>query len=92
MADIHLDYAEIQQRARTLRQQDEDIQSKLRTMQSDIQALLDSGFKTQHSSIAFGERFQEFKTNAANLISTLTELGHQLDQIVSDAQGFDQGH
>lgn len=89
MADIHLDYEDMRRRATQLTQKEDFIKSELRSMQSEIQNLLDSGFQTQVSSGAFGERFGEFKTQADTIIGTMTDLSGQLNQIVSNFSELD---
>ncbi|HOA04013.1 MAG TPA: WXG100 family type VII secretion target, partial [Dermatophilaceae bacterium] len=89
MADIQINFAEAEARARALAQRDEAIRSDLLTLKGEIDQFLQTDFKTQKSSIAFGERFEEFKTQADAVIATLTEMGNQLNSIMAGFQQAD---
>lgn len=90
MANVHLDYEVIGQKAQMLTTREDQIKTDLRSLQTEIQNMLDHDFTTEVSSGAFGERFNEFKTNADATISSMTELSNQLHQIVSNFQQLDQ--
>jgi WXG100 family type VII secretion target len=89
MANIHLDFEDIRNRATQLTQREDGIKSDLNTLRAEIQNLLDTGFKTDVSSSAFGQRFEEFKNQADTLMGTLSELSNQLHQIVSNFADMD---
>ncbi len=90
MANINMDYSVMAEKARSLRMKEETIKSELASLQSEIQGMLESGFTTDSSSGAFGERFEEFKRNADNLNQTMSELGNQLDSIANRFAELDQ--
>ncbi len=92
MADIQINFAEAAEKARRLAEKDEFIRSELVTLKSDIDNFLQTDFKTQKSSVAFGERFEQFKTQADQMISTLSEMGQQLNAIMNGFQQADSSY
>ena len=82
---IHLDYDVMKQKANELRRKEEFIGNELRSLQADIQNMLDHDFKTESASGAFGQRYEDYKRQADSMNETLSGLGNELDQII---EGF----
>jgi|GEM_PF-3138037 WXG100 family type VII secretion target len=87
---IHLDYDVMKQKANELRRKEDFIGSELRSLQAAIQQMLDTDFKTDSASGAFGQRFEDYKRQADTMNETLSGLGNELDQIVEGFRSTDQ--
>ncbi|WP_233199992.1 WXG100 family type VII secretion target [Cryobacterium sp. N22] len=74
MANINVSYQEINSNADRLVAGRDEINATLGKLQSQIAALISSGFSTDKSSGAFSDAYNRFTTGAQNTIGGLDDL------------------
>lgn len=89
MADITLNYSDMQNEAAAFQRDEENIKQQLLALKGRVDQLVSSGFVTQRSSGAFQQRVDDFKRSADQTISSLSDLAQQLNQIVQSFSDTD---
>lgn len=80
MAGIRVSYGEIEQAAASLGQGRDEIAAKLRSLHSQMQALVSSGFVTDQASVRFDAAYAEYTASAGTVIDRLTDIQSFLAQ------------
>ena len=88
--NIRVSFEELNAQAARLEQAREQIIQQLGQLQSQIQQLIQSGFVTDRSSIAFGAAFEQFNNGAVNTVGGLESLAHYLRQAGATLAEVDQ--
>jgi len=91
MANINLNYDQMQTEATALRSGQTQITEQLNTLRGRIDNLVTEGFVTESSSGAFHEMYTKFTSGATQTISALDEIAKSLEGVISTFQGTDQG-
>lgn len=90
MANLNITYAEMQDSATRMRNNKNDIDSKLTECKSIVDNLTTSGFVTDQASGKFGEVHTEFVTSANQVMESLEQLSQWLDKAVEAMRDMDQ--
>jgi WXG100 family type VII secretion target len=90
MPNMNVTYAEMSESATKLRNNKNDIESKLTTCKSIVDTLVGSGFVTEQASGKFDEVHTEFVTSATQVMETLDQLSQWLDQAVEALREMDR--
>ena len=90
MGNINVTYDEMSGAADYLITGKEEVQTKLGELRSYIENLVNSGFVTDQASGAFNESYQNFTTNATEVIENLTNLSNYLTQAAQTMQETDE--
>jgi WXG100 family type VII secretion target len=89
MANLNVTYAEMSDSATRMRNNKNDIDSRLTECKSIVDQLTASGFVTDQASGKFDEVHTEFVTSANTLMETLEQLSTWLDKAVDALQDMD---
>lgn len=90
MANIHVSYAEMEQAAAQLGQGKEEIEQRLRLMQSQIGGLVSSGFVTEQASKRFEAAYQEYTASANSVVERLGDIQRFLTQAALAIREMDE--
>lgn len=71
MANINVSYQDIRAVADRLSAGRGEIDEKLRELQTAVNGLIDAGYNTDQSSVAFGEQYTEFSAGLTKAIEGL---------------------
>ncbi len=88
--NIRVSYAEIEQAASQLASGREDITARLNAMQTQIEALVSSGFVTDQASGRFHDAYVRYTGSTASVIAQLSEIELFLKQTAQAMQDLDQ--
>lgn len=89
MANLHVSYEEMTQKAMELRRAQEQIKSELTIMAGKISALVSSGFVTDKASVKFHANYEQFNRSANSTIDALDQIAHTLEQTAATLQQAD---
>jgi WXG100 family type VII secretion target len=90
MADINVGYEGLQQAAGQLKSGREELDQKLQQLQSIINNLTSSEFKTQVASGKFAEFYQQWTTSARGTLESLDGMSNYLNQVMQGHEQLDQ--
>lgn len=88
--NMRVSFEEIHAQASRLEQGREQMTSMLGQLQAQINSLIQSGFVTERSSVAFGSAYEQFNNGAVNTLSGLDGLAHYLQQAAATLAEVDQ--
>jgi WXG100 family type VII secretion target len=89
MANLNVTYAEMSDSATRMRNDKNDIDSRLAECKSIVDQLTASGFVTDQASGKFDEVHTEFVNSANTVMETLEQLSTWLDKAVDALQDMD---
>jgi len=89
MANIHVDYSQLQASAGQLRNGREQVEQQLNQLKSMIDNLVSSGFVTDRASGKFQESYTQWTTGARNVIAGLDGMSEYLNKAITAHQGLD---
>ncbi|MBD8062894.1 WXG100 family type VII secretion target [Georgenia satyanarayanai] len=90
MANINVTYEEMDNAASYLVTNKEEVQTTLSALRDYIENLVNSGFVTDQASTAFNQTYQDFTTNATEVIENLTNLGNYLTSAAEQMRATDE--
>lgn len=90
MANLNITYAEMSDSATRMRNNKNDIDSKLTECKGIVDSLVGSGFVTDQASGKFEEVHTEFVTSAGKVMESLEQLSQWLDKAVDAMRDMDQ--
>lgn len=90
MADINVGYEGLQQAAGQLKSGREELDQKLQQLQTVINNLTSSEFKTQIASGKFSEYYQQWTTSARGALESLDGMSNYLNQVMQGHEQLDQ--
>lgn len=90
MANVNVTYEEMRTAADYLLTGKEEAQQTLARLRDYIENLVNSGFVTDQASGAFNETYQDFTTNATEVIENLTNLSNYLVSAADQMQATDE--
>ena len=89
MANVHVDYQELQRSASQLKSGQQDVESQLARLKSMIDNLVSSGFVTDQASGKFQQSYDQWNSGAKNVIQGLQGMSSFLDKAVAQHQQLD---
>jgi len=89
MSNINVSFTEIEHAAAHLGQGCEEITSKLRSLQLQIQNLVSSGFVTDQASVKFNGAYDEYTVSANTVVAKLGEMQQFLLQTANAMRDMD---
>lgn len=89
MANLNISYAEMSDSASKMRNNKDDIDSKLTECKNIVETLVGSGFVTDQASGKFDEVHTDFVTSANTVMDTLDQLSQWLDKAVDALRDMD---
>lgn len=90
MANIRVSYAEMEQAAAQLGSGRDEIGERLRAMQSQIAALVTSGFVTDRASKRFESAYEEYTASASAVVERLSEIQGFLTRAAAAIREMDE--
>jgi hypothetical protein len=93
MAEVNVDYQQVNAVAAKLTSEGTDIAAELRTLQMTVTDLLTSqgGLWLQQSSPVMSSQYTEFNTSLTNAIGQLASFAASFNQIVQNLTDLDSG-
>lgn len=89
MANVHVDYTELQNSASRLSTAQQEVEDKLAQLKTMIDNLVATGFVTDQASGKFQQSYQQWTTGARNVIGGLEGMTQFLRTAVSQHQSLD---
>jgi WXG100 family type VII secretion target len=89
MANLNITYAEMSDSANRMRNNKNEIDSRLTECKQIVDQLTTSGFVTDQASGKFDEVHMEFNTAATQVMETVTQLSEWLDKAVEALRDMD---
>lgn len=89
MPNLNITYAEMSESASKMRNNKNDIDTKLTECRRIVDGLVTSGFVTDQASGRFDEVHGEFVTSATQVMETLEQLSTWLDKAVEALRDMD---
>ena len=89
MANLNITYAEMSDSASRMRNNKNDIDTRLTECRNIVDGLVSSGFVTDQASGRFDEVHTEFVTSANQVMETLEQLSLWLDKAVEALREMD---
>ncbi len=89
MANVHVDYAALQNAASRLRAGQQEMETQLTQLKSLINSLADNGFRTDQASGKFQHAYEQWDTGTRNAIRGLETMSGFLNTAVSQHQQLD---
>jgi len=90
MANVHVDYQQVQTSATQLKTAKEDINTQLMRLKSLVDGLVGSGFITDQASGKFQQSYEQWTTGAKNVIEGLEGMSSFLTTAIAQHQQLDQ--
>ena len=90
MTDINVGYEGLQSAAGQLQSGREELDQKLQQLQTVINELTSSEFKTQVASDKFSEYYQQWTTSARGALEALDGMSQYLNQVMQGHEQLDQ--
>jgi WXG100 family type VII secretion target len=90
MANIHVDYQQLQAGSAQLKGAKEDITGRLLQLKSLVDNLVTSGFITDQASGKFQTSYEQWTTGAKNVIEGLDGMSSFLTTAIAQHQQLDQ--
>jgi WXG100 family type VII secretion target len=89
MANINVDYQQVQTGAGQLQSGQEEITGQLQRLKTLIDNLVASGFVTDQASGKFQQSYEQWNTGAKNVIQGLEGMSGFLKQVIAQHQQLD---
>lgn len=89
MANIQVDYEQLERSATRLRDAQQDIEGQLGRLKTMIDNLVQSGFSTEIASGKFGQSYQQWNTGAKNVIGGLEGMNGFLKRTIQQHRDLD---
>lgn len=90
MANVHVDYQQVQASASQLQSGQQEIEAQLGRLKSAIDNLIGSGFVTDQASGKFGQSYEQWNNGAKNVIGGLNGMTGFLKNAIAQHQQLDQ--
>ncbi|WP_166865928.1 WXG100 family type VII secretion target [Salinibacterium sp. ZJ70] len=91
MANLNVTYDELNDAAARLRAGKDDMQSKLAELSNLVQSLTASGFQAEHSSAAYRDSFEQFRSGTSQAVDGLEGLASFLNSAADALRQTDEG-
>jgi WXG100 family type VII secretion target len=89
MANLSITYSDMEDSAKRMSSNKEEIDSRLTECKTIVDNLTTSGFVTDQASGRFDEVHSEFNTSASQVMETLTQLSEWLNKAVEAMRDMD---
>jgi len=89
MANVHVDYQELKASANQLKAGQQEVESQLARLKSNIESLVGSGFKTDQASGKFEESYRLWNDGANKVIKGLEGMTSFLNRAVQQHEQLD---
>ena len=89
MANVHVDYQELQRSSSQLKSGQQDVESQLARLKSMIDNLVSSGFVTDQASGKFQQSYEQWNSGAKNVIQGLQGMSSFLEKAIAQHQQLD---
>jgi len=89
MANVHVDYEQLQSSASQLRTAQQDVEGQLGRLKAMIENLVGSGFVTEQASGKFRESYVQWNTGAANVMRGLEGMSTFLNRAIEQHRQLD---
>src|SRR5260370_24414671 len=89
MADVHVDYAQVQGVVSRLKTGRQEIDSQLKGLKAAVDQLVTDGFRTDVASPKFQESYQRWHSGASNAMAGLEGMAQFLGAVVDQHQHLD---
>lgn len=90
MANLNVTYADMEDAAKRIKAGQTDIEGKLRELKSLVDALVNGGYVTDASSVAFNTSYSEFNDGATKTISGLEGISEYLTKAAEVLRSTDE--
>jgi WXG100 family type VII secretion target len=90
MANVHVDYAQLQTSSAQLTAGQQEVEAQLAKLNSMIQNLVSSGFVTDQASGKFQQSYEQWNGGARNVIGGLNGMSAFLKNAVAQHEALDQ--
>ncbi|WP_125777328.1 WXG100 family type VII secretion target [Antribacter gilvus] len=90
MANINVTYADMQDAAKRITAGQAEMETKLRELKNLVDQLVNGGYVTDKSSVAFNSAYGEFNTGATQCIGGLEGISQYLDAAAEALRGTDE--
>jgi WXG100 family type VII secretion target len=90
MANVNVTYEEMRDAANKLKSGEDEIRSKLESLHSMIQNLINEGYVTDSSSKKFNDNYEEFNTGVNKTIEGLDGMSQYLKAAADAFQQADE--
>ena len=90
MSNVRVTYQQLQDQAVKLSNGRQEIESQLAALKSQVESLVQDGFVTDSSSVAFQQSYDEFTTGATQTINGLDGMAAYLKTAAQTFQDVDQ--
>jgi WXG100 family type VII secretion target len=89
VANVHVDYQELQRSSSQLKSGQQDVESQLARLKSMIDNLVASGFVTDQASGKFQQSYDQWNSGAKNVIQGLQGMSSFLEKAIAQHQQLD---
>jgi WXG100 family type VII secretion target len=89
VANVHVDYQELQRSSSQLKSGQQDVESQLARLKSMIDNLVSSGFVTDQASGKFQQSYDQWNSGAKNVIQGLQGMSSFLEKAIAQHQQLD---
>ena len=89
MANVHVDYQELQRSSSQLKSGQQDVEGQLGRLKTMIDGLVASGFVTDRASGKFQQSYEQWNSGAKNVIQGLQGMSSFLDKAIAQHQQLD---
>ena len=89
MANVHVDYQELQRSASQLKSGQQEVEGQLGRLKSMIDNLVGSGFVTDQASGKFQQSYEQWNSGAKNVIAGLEGMSGFLQKAIAQHQQLD---
>jgi len=89
MANVHVDYQQLQSSAAQLKTGQQEVESQLARLKSNIDNLVSSGFVTDQASTKFQQSYDQWNTGAKNVIAGLEGMTSFLNRAIQQHEQLD---
>jgi WXG100 family type VII secretion target len=89
VANVHVDYQELQRSASQLKSGQQDVEGQLSRLKSMIDNLVASGFVTDQASGKFQQSYEQWNSGARNVIAGLEGMSGFLQKAIAQHQQLD---
>lgn len=90
MANVHLDYQQLQGSASQLQNGKQEIETQLDRLQTMIRNLVGSGFATDQASGKFRDSYEQWTLGAKNVVGGLEGMTSFLNNAITQHQELDR--
>ncbi|MGH3806757.1 MAG: WXG100 family type VII secretion target [Pseudonocardiaceae bacterium] len=90
MANVHVDYQQLQASASQLQNGKQDMEAQLGRLNTTIRNLVGSGFATDLASGKFGQSYEQWSNGAKNVLDGLEGMTSFLKNAIAQHQQLDQ--